>query len=96
MFILKLKYSKPVEEVDKILESHLGYLEKYCSTNKFICCGRLNPRTGGIIICNAKDKDEIESIIKEDPFYINEIGEHEIIEIIPVKYAEGFEKYIEN
>lgn len=88
MFILKLKYSKPVEEVDKILESHLEYLEKYYSTNKFICCGRLNPRTGGVIICNAKDKDEIEAIIKEDPFYINEIGEYEITEFLPVKYAE--------
>jgi uncharacterized protein YciI len=94
MFILKLKYSKPTEEVDKVLESHLKYLEKYCSLQKFICCGRLNPRTGGVIICNAKNREEVEALIKEDPFYIEEIGEYEIIEFLPVMYADGFEEYI--
>ncbi|HEX3013040.1 MAG TPA: YciI family protein [Methanobacterium sp.] len=94
MFIITLKYSKPVEEVDKVLKSHLEYLEKYCSSQKFICCGRLNPRTGGVILCNANDKEEVEALINEDPFYINEIGEYEIIEFLPVKYADGFEDYI--
>lgn len=28
MFILKLKYSKPVDEVDKVLASHTKYLKK--------------------------------------------------------------------
>ena len=94
MFIITLKYSKPTEEVDKVLKSHLEYLEKYCSSQKFICCGRLNPRTGGVILCNANDKEEVEALINEDPFYINKIGEYEIIEFLPVKYADGFEDYI--
>lgn len=94
MFILKLKYSKSIEEVDNILKSHLEYLEGYCSSGEFICCGRLNPRTGGVILCNAKDMGEVEALIKEDPFYVNEIGEYEIIEFLPVKYADGFERYI--
>ena len=94
MFIVTLKYSKPVEEVDKVLESHLEYLEKYCASGKFICCGRLNPRTGGVIICNAEDVTEVEEIIKEDPFYIEKIGNYEIIEFLPVRYAKGFENYI--
>jgi uncharacterized protein YciI len=94
MFILKLKYSKPVDEVDKVLASHTKYLEKYCSLKKFICTGRLNPRTGGVIICNAKNKEEVETLIKEDPFYTNEVAEYEIIEFLPKVYAEGFEEYI--
>lgn len=94
MFILKLKYSKPLEEVDKLVKPHTKYLEKYCSLQKFICTGRLNPRTGGIIICNAKDKEEIETLIEEDPFYINEVAEYEIIDFLPKVYAEGFEEYI--
>jgi uncharacterized protein YciI len=94
MFILKLKYSKPVDEVDKVLASHTKYLKKYCSLKKFICTGRLNPRTGGVIICNAKNKEEVETLIKEDPFYTNEVAEYEIIEFLPKVYAEGFEEYI--
>ena len=39
MFILKLKYSKPVDEVDKVLASHTKYLEKYCSLKKVYLYG---------------------------------------------------------
>ncbi|WP_424356468.1 YciI family protein [Methanobacterium sp. MBAC-LM] len=59
-----------------------------------MCTGRLNPRAGGVIICNAKNKEEVEALIKEDPFYTNEVAEYEIIEFLPKIYAEGFEEYI--
>ncbi|MEH7106922.1 hypothetical protein [Bacillus sp. JJ1764] len=45
------------------------------------------------MLCNAKNKDEVETIIKEDPFYINKIAEYEIIEFSPTKYAGGFEYF---
>lgn len=96
MFILALKYIKPLEEVDNELKSHVEYLEKYYSLKKFICSGRRNPRVGGVILCNAENMDEVEDIIKEDPFYIKKIAEYEIIEFLPTKYAEGFEKFTRN
>ena len=94
MFILVLKYIKPLEEVEKELKPHIKHLEKYYSLQKFICSGRRNPRIGGVILCNAKNMEEVKTIIKEDPFYINKIAEYEIIEFSPTKYAEGFEHFI--
>jgi len=94
MYILILKYVKPVEEVDKEVNSHIEYLEKYYSLQKFIFSGRRNPRTGGVIICNAKDKNEVQSIIEEDPFYNKKIAEYEIIEFLPTKCAKGLESFI--
>lgn len=94
MFVLLLKYKKSLEEVEKALEAHITYLEKYYVLDKFICSGRRNPRIGGLILCNAKDKDEVNEIIKEDPFYKEDIAEYEIIEFMPTKYAEGFEKFV--
>jgi len=94
MFILMLKYVKPLEEVDKEVKSHSEYLEKYYSLKKFICSGRIIPRTGGIILCNSNHKKEVETIIEEDPFYIKKIAEYEIIEFSPTKYADGFENFI--
>jgi len=94
MFILALKYVKPLEEVEKELNSHIKYLEKYYSLQKFICSGRRNPRIGGVILCNSKNLEEVEMIIGEDPFYINKIAEYEIIEFLPTKYADGFERFI--
>lgn len=96
MFVLILKYVKSIEDVEKHLKSHINYLEKYYSLQKFICSGRQNPRIGGVIICNANDKKEVESIIKEDPFYINEIATYEIIEFLPTKYAKEFEYFVKH
>jgi len=94
MFILVLKYIKPLEQVDKYLEPHIQYLEKYYSLQKFICSGRRNPRIGGVILCRTHNLKETEAIIVEDPFYINQIAEYEIIEFSPSKYVAGFETFI--
>ena len=94
MFIISLKYVKPIQEVEKCLEDHIKFLEKYYASGNFICSGRKNPRTGGVIICRAKDKMEVEKIIQEDPFYREELAEYEVIEFLPTKYAEGFERFI--
>ena len=89
-----LTYVKPLEEVDKEINSHIEYLEKFYSLQKIIFSGRRNPRIGGTIICNAKDKKEVESIIGQDPFFIKKIAEYEIIEFLPTKCADGLERFL--
>jgi len=71
-------------------------LDKYYSLNKFICSGAQVPRTGGIIICNADNKSEVENIITEDPFNIHLAASYEIIEFTPTKFASAFESFILN
>lgn len=94
MFVLLLKFVKPIDEVEKQLIPHREFLNKYYSMQKFICSGRRNSGVGGVIICTARDVNEVNTIIREDPFYINEIAEYEIIEFSPTKYADGFEHFI--
>ena len=94
MFILLSKYMKSVEEIDKELENHIKYLDKYYSLGKFICSGRISPRIGGVILCKSENEKEVKEILKEDPFSSKGIAEYEIIEFSPTKYAEGFEKFI--
>ena len=89
-----IKYIKPIEEVEKHLDNHIKFLDKYFASGNFICSGRKNPRVGGVIICNAKDKAEAESIIQEDPFFTEKIAEYEVIEFLPTRYSEGFEEFI--
>lgn len=94
MFMLTLKYVKPIEDVEKTLPAHIDYLEKYYRLKKFICSGRLKPRTGGLILCNTKQIEEVKEIIREDPFYKNNIAEYTITEFLPTKYANEFECFI--
>ena len=93
MYILNLNYIKEVSEVEKHLEEHIKFLEKYYEMGKFICSGRKNPRTGGVILLNAESLSEVEKIILEDPFNINEIAEYEITEFFPTKYTRTHLKF---
>jgi uncharacterized protein YciI len=94
MFVLILKYSYGIDIVYENLELHKEFLDKYYSSGKFICSGPQIPRTGGIIFCNAKDREEVTHIIAEDPFYFNKAVEYEIIEFNANNYADGFEKFV--
>lgn len=94
MFILNLTYTKPITEVEKYLPNHIAFLDKYYNMEKFICSGRKNPRTGGIILCNAQDINEVNDILSEDPFYKEKIASYEIIEFLPTKYAASFKSFV--
>ncbi len=95
MFIVSLVYKKDISEVEKFIEQHIQFLNKYYADKKFIFSGRKNPRTGGVILVRNVDRKELNNIIKEDPFYQNEIAEYDITEVIPTKYDEDFASFIE-
>lgn len=95
MFIANLKYKKPLEEVNKVLESHLEYLDKYYEKGKFICSGSKSfPEAGGIILFNSDNIEEAKKILYEDPFYIEEIADYEIIEFETKKYNKKFSEFV--
>lgn len=95
MFIFNLTYIKPILEVEKMLPAHISYLEKNYNAKKFICSGRKNPRTGGIILFNCATKQEAEQIMKQDPFFREKIARYEIIEFVPSKSLEEFKTLME-
>lgn len=95
MFITLLKYVKPLEEVERYLDDHVQFLDKYYSQKKFIFSGRRNPRIGGVILMYVNTRDEVEYIIREDPFHKHNIAEYEVIEFQPTKYDTRFSCFID-
>ncbi|MDX2165293.1 MAG: YciI family protein [Gammaproteobacteria bacterium] len=93
MFVILVNYIKPIEMVDQYLVEHRDFLEKGYQQNYFVVSGPRNPRNGGVIISQLKDRGQLENILKQDPFWVNGIGEYEIIEFNPVKFHKDFEKY---
>lgn len=94
MFIILLNYTKPIEAVEAVIPAHIDYLERYYQLDKFVLSGRKSPRTGGVILCQASDKDEVWAIIAEDPFYHEEMAAYEVLEFLPSKAAPGFIRYL--
>ena len=96
MFIVNLTYIKPLDEVEKHLEKHIDFLNQYYTKGLFIASGRKNPRTGGIILVRAKNKEAVQEIIAHDPFYQNEIAQYEIIEFEASKYCPELKNVLNN
>lgn len=94
MYILLVKYNKTLEEIDKLIEGHIQYLEKYYRQSKFICSGRRIPRVGGVILANIDNELELKEIINEDPFVYHGAAEYEIIEFTPTKWDANFSHYV--
>ncbi len=62
----------------------------------FVASGPKNPRDGGVIISQVTDRHQLETILQQDPFYIHEVAEYQVIEFIPNKYHPDFATFISN
>lgn len=94
MFVVLLTYKVPLDVLDQSLLEHRAFLETQYQQNRLICSGPQNPRTGGVILANCKDRQELEALIAQDPFKLKNLADYEIIEFTPVKYAASMSPFI--
>jgi len=94
MFLISITYKTSLVEIDQHLGAHREFLEKGYQNNYFIVSGPKNPRTGGIIISQLTNRQELEKILKDDPFVTHDLADYEIVEFIPVKYHKDFAEFV--
>jgi len=83
MFIVSLNYVSALDQVDALLEEHIEFLKRQYEKKIFIASGRKVPRTGGIILAKAKNKEALNSILEQDPFYKKGVAAYEVTEFVP-------------
>jgi uncharacterized protein YciI len=80
MFIIELIYKAELAEIDASMRPHMAYLKKHYAAGTFVMSGRKVPREGGIILALGESREQVESIVKEDPFVARGLAEFRIIE----------------
>jgi uncharacterized protein YciI len=90
MFVVLLTYKKPIEEIEKHLAEHRAFLDRGYSNHFFLLSGPTEPRTGGVIISQLKSRNQLESILKQDPFSMHELANYNLIEFHATKYHPAF------
>ena len=80
MFVIELLYKVDLEQIDAALRSHVAFLDKHYDAGTFLISGRKIPRDGGIILAVGKSREEIENIVREDPFVSRGLADYRIIE----------------
>jgi uncharacterized protein YciI len=83
MFIVILNYTAPLAEIDRHLEAHNAWLEENFAAGHFLASGRQDPRTGGLVLARAADREALGRILALDPFGISGVATHTVIDWRP-------------
>jgi uncharacterized protein YciI len=95
MFVIELMYKVDLADIDAHMTAHVRFLKKYYAAGNFLVSGRKIPRDGGIILAVGKNRQEIEAIVKEDPFCKHGLAEFRIIEFRASQRADDIQQKIE-
>lgn len=80
MFVIELVYKADLAEIDAHMNAHVAFLNKHYGAGTFVMSGRKVPRDGGIILAAGTDRDQIEQIMREDPFVAQGLAEIRIVQ----------------
>jgi uncharacterized protein YciI len=80
MFVIELTYKAELSEIDAQMRPHMAFVNKYYDAGKFLVSGRKIPRDGGIILALGDSREEIEAIMREDPFHRHGLVDFRVIE----------------
>lgn len=90
MFVVLLKFADK-SKAPELMSAHNAWIKKGFDDGVFHLVGSVQPNVGGAVIANGKSKEEIESIVENDPFVAEGVVTPEIIEISPAKTSKDLE-----
>ena len=95
MFVIELIYRKPLDAIDASMPAHVRFLKKHYAAGNFIVSGRKIPRDGGIIIATGGSREQIEAIMREDPFCARGLADVRVVQFRASQIAEDIQARIE-
>jgi uncharacterized protein YciI len=95
MFVIELTYKADLAAIDARMREHMRFLNAHYASGHFLISGRKIPRDGGIILAVGKDRAEIESIAKEDPFVTPGLAEARVIEFRASQRTENLQAILD-
>jgi uncharacterized protein YciI len=91
MFILNFINLKDNHEVDTVLDEQRAFLERYIQSGVFLVAGRKVPRTGGIIVAQGINRQQLDAIVAEAPFARHGFARIEVTEFNAVYCTPGLQ-----
>jgi uncharacterized protein YciI len=87
MFIVRLAYKAPTEEIDYLLPDHIEWLTKHYDAGYFLCSGRQPAQAGRVIITRPMPLAKLEAVLATDPLAVARMVRHEVIEFQATRTA---------
>jgi uncharacterized protein YciI len=94
MFVIELIYKAPLADIDAHMAAHVKFLKKYYASGHFLVSGRKVPRDGGIIVAVGGSREQIEGIVREDPFCARGLADFRVVEFRASQRADDIQRRI--
>lgn len=94
LFVVELLYKVPLTQIDAAMTAHVRFLKKQYAAGHFVVSGRKIPRDGGIILAVGDSREQIEAIMREDPFCAKGLADFRIIQFRASQRADDVQKLI--
>ncbi len=95
MFVIELTYKADLARIDARMAAHVRFLKKHYASGHFLVSGRQVPRTGGIILAVGGSREEIQTIVEQDPFVTQGLADFRIVEFRASQLADDIQRRIE-
>jgi len=95
MFVIELIYKADLKDIDAHMRALMTFLKKHYAAGTFLVSGRKIPRDGGIILARGGSREEIEGVMRDDPFVKHGLAEVRVIEFRASQRADDIPKRVE-
>ena len=95
MFIVELTYVAELAEIDAAMRAHMAFLKRQYDAGRFVISGRKVPRDGGIIVAVGESREQIEEIMRQDPFCSRGLATFRVIEFRASQRADDIPTRVE-
>jgi uncharacterized protein YciI len=94
MFVVELIYKVDLEKIDAHMREHMAFIRQQYAAGKFLISGRKVPRDGGIILALGASREEIETLMRQDPFCKLGLADFRVIEFRASQHAKDIPERI--
>jgi uncharacterized protein YciI len=95
LFVVELIYKAPLEQIDAAMGAHMRWLKTHYTGGTFLVSGRKIPRDGGIILAVGDSREQIEAIMRGDPFCSRGLADVRIVQFRPSQRADDIQARID-
>lgn len=94
MYLVDMSFTDMAKITPELTDKHKSHLEQEYKKNKLMFGGRKVPRTGGILISQHANEQELIQVLNSDPFVKSGAVSYSITEFIPVMASKAYANII--
>lgn len=89
MFLILLRYRRPLEEVEAVRPEHVAFLDRCIADGSYVLAGRRVPPDGGVIVARGDDPAAVRRLADQDPYVRHGLAEYELVQFHAARTAPG-------